>query len=73
MLCDAQDGREGRQGGREAQKEGDICIDTADSLCCTADAQHCEAPIINFKKEITPQINKQTKIKANSVKSYVNE
>ena len=49
MLCDAQEGREGRRGGREAQKEGDISIDTADSLCCTAEVQHCKAIILPIK------------------------
>ena len=24
-------------GGREAQEGGDICVTTADSLCCTAE------------------------------------
>ena len=42
-------------GGREAQERGDICIPTADSLCCTVETntilQSTYAPIKNkFKK-----------------------
>ena len=35
-LGDALEGWDGG-GGREAQKEGDICILIADSCCCTAE------------------------------------
>ena len=38
MLCDDLEGWEGGGGiGREAPEGGDICIHTADSLCCTAE------------------------------------
>ena len=37
MLGDDLDEWNGRWGGREAQKGGDICIVTADSQCFTAE------------------------------------
>ena len=37
VLCDDLDGWDGGWGGREVQEGGDICIHTADSLCCTAE------------------------------------
>ena len=36
MLCDDLEGWD-REGGREMQEGGDICIRTADSLCYTAE------------------------------------
>jgi len=37
---------------REVQKGGDICIHTADSLCCTAEKQHGKAIILQWKIKI---------------------
>ena len=36
MLCDDLEGWD-REGGREMQEGGDICIRIADSLCCIAE------------------------------------
>ena len=36
MLCDDLEGWEGSE-GREVQEAGDIYINVADSLCCTAE------------------------------------
>ena len=61
VPCDDLEGKEGRRGGRESRSKGRrSCRYTADSLCCTAEAQHCKAPIINLKKRNHPP-NKQTK------------
>ena len=35
VICDDLDGWDG--GGREVQEGGDICIQIAGSLCCTAE------------------------------------
>ena len=37
--------------GRKSEKEGDICICIADSLCCTGETQHCKAKIPQFTKK----------------------
>ena len=39
MLCDDLDGYDGGGHGKEVQEGGNICIHTADSLCCTAEAK----------------------------------
>ena len=37
VLCDDLEGWDEDESGREAQEGGDICIHTADSLCCAAE------------------------------------
>ena len=45
VLCDDPEGW-AREGGREAQEAGGVCIQVSDSRCDTAEiTQHCE-PII---------------------------
>ena len=41
-----------KEGRRETQEEGNICIHRADSHCCTAETitQHGKATIFQFKK-----------------------
>ena len=38
----------GDGGGRKVQEGGDICIHIADSLCFTAETQHCKAIILQL-------------------------
>ena len=37
MLWDNLEGWDGVEDGREAQEGEDLCVRTADSLCCTAE------------------------------------
>ena len=49
QLCDDLEGSDGGE-GREAQEEGNICIPTADSCCCTAETNtHWKTNILLLK------------------------
>ena len=45
MLCDDLGDGMGEWGRREVQEGGDVCVHMADSLCCTAEKQHCQVTI----------------------------
>ena len=46
MPCDDPEGWDGAGGRREAQDGGDLRIQIADSLCCTAETTRYKATIL---------------------------
>ena len=52
MLCDDGEGWGGR--GREVQEGGDLCIQIADSLCCTSETK------LNIVKQFYSNLTKRT-------------